>query len=77
MKRIQNDQFLRGLRRNDRVTTIYYSISDVYDTNACSSWLMYYLDSKNEDKFVSTSVKLGCPLLTKKMDHITAAAKLV
>ena len=35
---------------------------------------MYYLGSKNEDEFVSTAVKLGYPMLTKKMDNITAAA---
>ena len=61
MKRIQNDQFLRGLRRNDRVTTIYDSTSDVYDKNACSSWLMYYLNSKNEYEIVTPTVKLGYP----------------
>ena len=35
---------------------------------------MYYLRSENEDEFVTTTVKLGYPMLTKKMDHITAAA---
>ena len=40
----------------------------------CSSWLIYYLGSKNEDVFVSTAVKLGYPMLTKKMNNITAAA---
>ena len=35
---------------------------------------MYYLGSKNEDEFVATAVKLGYPMLTKKMDNITAAA---
>ena len=35
---------------------------------------MYYLGNKNEDKFVATAVKLGYPMLTKKMDNITAAA---
>ena len=40
----------------------------------CSSWLMYYLGCKNEDEFVSTAGKLGYPMLTKKMDNITAAA---
>ena len=34
---------------------------------------MYYLGSKNEDEFVSTAVKLGYPILTKKMNNITAA----
>ena len=34
---------------------------------------MYYLGSKNEDTFVSTAVKLGYPMLTKKIDNITAA----
>ena len=32
---------------------------------------MYYLGGKNEDDFVTTAVKLGYPMLTKKMDHIT------
>ena len=35
---------------------------------------MYYLGCKNEDEFVSTAGKLGYPMLTKKMDNITAAA---
>ena len=35
---------------------------------------MYYLGSKNEDEFVTTAVKLGCPMLAKKIDHITTAA---
>ena len=34
---------------------------------------MYYLASKNEDEFVATAVKLGYPMLTQKMDNITAA----
>ena len=49
-------------------------MSDVNDSITCSSRLMYYLGSKNEDEFVSTVVKLGYPMLTKKMDNITAAA---
>ena len=35
---------------------------------------MNYLGSKHEDEFVSTAVKLDYPMLTKKMDNITAAA---
>ena len=35
---------------------------------------MYYSGTKNKDEFVSTAVKLGYPMLKKKMDHITAAA---
>ena len=34
---------------------------------------MYYLGSKNEDTFVTTAVKLGYPMLTKNIDHITPA----
>ena len=49
-------------------------MSDMNDGNTCSSWLMYYLGSKNEYEFVATAVKLGYPMLTKKMDNITAAA---
>ena len=37
------------------------------------SWLMYYLGSENEDKFVTTAVKLHHPMFIKKLDHITAA----
>ena len=48
-------------------------MSDLNDSKTCSSWLMYYLGSKNEDEFVATVVKLGYPMLTKKMDNITAA----
>ena len=33
---------------------------------------MYYLGSKIEDVFVSTVVKFGHPMLTKKMDNITS-----
>ena len=47
-------------------------MSDINDIKTCSSWLIYYLGSKNEDEFVSTAVKLGYHLLTKKMDNITA-----
>ena len=65
--------FLRGLRRNDWVTIICDLMFDVNDKNTCSSWLIYYLGSKNEDEFVTTATKVGCPMLTKKMDHIAAA----
>ena len=34
---------------------------------------MYYLGSKNEDEFVLIAVKLGFPMLIKKVDNITAA----
>ena len=66
--------FIRGLKRNDYVSNICDSMSDVHDRKTCSSWLMYYLGSKNEDEFVSTAVKLGYPMLTKKMDNVTVAA---
>ena len=46
--------------------------SNVKET--CSSWLMYYLGNKNEDEFVMIAVKLGYPMLTKKMDNIDATA---
>ena len=49
-------------------------MSDVNDSKTCSSWLMYYLGSKNDDECISTAVKLGYHMLTKKMDNITAAA---
>ena len=49
-------------------------MSDFNDKETCSSWLMYYLGNRNEDEFVTTVVKLGYPMLTKKMDNITAAA---
>ena len=49
-------------------------MSDFNDKETCSSWLMYYLGNRKEDKFVTTAVKLGYPMLTKKMDDITAAA---
>jgi len=75
IKRSKNEQsFIRGLKRNDYVSNICESMSDVNDSKTCSSWLMYYLGSKNEDEFVATAVKLGYPMLTKKMDNITAAA---
>ena len=48
-------------------------MSDVNDSKTCSPWLMYYLGSKNEDEFVSTTVKLGYHMLSKKMDNITTA----
>ena len=46
---------------------------DFNDEETCSSWLIYYLGNRNEDEFVTTAVKLGYPMLTKKMDNITAA----
>ena len=49
-------------------------MSDFNDKKTCSSWLMYCLGNRNEDEFVTTAVKLGYPMLTKKMDNITAAA---
>ena len=49
-------------------------MSDFNDKETYSSWLMYYLGNRNEDEFVTTAVKLGYPMLTKKMDNITAAA---
>ena len=48
-------------------------MSDFNDKETCSSWLMHYLGNKYEDEFVTTAVKLGYPMLTKKMDNITAA----
>ena len=59
-KRSKNDQgFIRGISRNHWITTINDSISDVNNKDICSSLLMYYLGTKNEDKFVSTAAKLG------------------
>ena len=49
-------------------------MSDVNDRNTCSSWFLYHLGSKKGDEYVSTAGKLGYPMLTKKMDNITAAA---
>ena len=46
---------------------------DVHDRKTFSSWLIYYLGNKNEDEFVSTAVKLGYPMLTKKIDNILVA----
>ena len=65
---------MRGLKRNDWVTEICDVMSDFNDKETCSSWLMHYLGNKYEDEFVMTAVKLGYPMLTKKMDHVTAAA---
>ena len=48
-----DQNFIRGLRRNDWVTIICDSMSGVNDKSICSSWLMYYLGTKNEDEFVS------------------------
>ena len=42
--------------------------------STCFYWLIYYLHNNNKDEFVTTAVKLGYPILTKKIDHITAAA---
>ena len=75
IKRSKNDQnFIKGKERNDRVRARCDSMSDVNDKHTYSSWLMYYLGTKNEDDFFSTAVKLGYYMLTKKIDHITAAA---
>ena len=35
---------------------------------------MYYLGNKKEHEFVTTVVKLGYTIISKKMDNITAAA---
>ena len=52
IKRSKNDQnFIRGKGRNDRVRARCDSISDVNDKHTCSSWLMYYLGTNNEDDF--------------------------
>ena len=53
---------------------MYDSMSYVNDKNTCSSSLMYYLGRKDKDECISTAVKLYYPMLTKKMDHTTAAA---
>ena len=45
-------------------------MSDVNYSKTCSSWLMYYLGCKNEYEFVATAVKLGYPMLTKKIVNI-------
>ena len=34
---------------------------------------MHYLSKKNKDDFVTITIKLGYPMLMKKMDNITAA----
>ena len=68
-----NKKIIRGLKRNDWVTKICEVISDFNDKEICSSLLMYYLGNTNEDEFVSTVVKLGYLMLTKKMDNITTA----
>ena len=34
---------------------------------------MYYLGRKFEDDFLSVAIKLGCPILSRKMDEISAA----
>ena len=50
-------------------------MSDVNDKIICSSWLMFYLRSKNNDECITTVVKLGYIMLTKNIDHITVAAR--
>ena len=50
------------------------SMSDDNGKQTCSSWLMYYLGSKHENEFVTTAVKLGYPMLIKKIEHITTTA---
>ena len=49
-------------------------MSDYNDIETRPSWLMYYLGNRNEDEFVTTTVKLGYPMLTRKMDNITDTA---
>ena len=62
------------MRRNDWVTEICDVMSDSNNKETYSSWLTYYLGNKYEYEFVMTAVKLGYPMLTKKMDNVTAAA---
>ena len=68
-----NNIYLRALSRNDWVPTICDLLSDDNDTHICSSWLIYYLGSKNEDEFITPAVKLGYLIVTKKIDNITTA----
>ena len=49
-------------------------MSDYNDIETRPSWLMYHLGNRNEDEFVTNAVKLGYPMLTKKMDNITDPA---
>ena len=49
-------------------------MADVNDRKPWSSWLMNYLGSKHEDEYISTALKLSYPMLTKKMNNVTAAA---
>ena len=75
IKRSKNDQsFIRELRWNDRISTRCDLMFDINDKHTFSSWLIHYFGSTKEDGFISTAVKLDYRVLTKKMDHITAAA---
>ena len=38
------------------------------------SWLIYYLGKSFEDEFLSVAIELGYPILSQKMDEISAAA---
>ena len=72
IKRSQNDQrLLREIRRNDLATTKCDSIYNVNDRNICSSLLIYYLGSKNEDEFVIATTNLGYLMFTKNIDQFT------
>ena len=37
------------------------------------SWLFYYLGKKVEDEFLSVTIESGYPILSQKMDEISAA----
>ena len=36
------------------------------------SWLIYYLGKKIEDEFLSVAIELDCPILSPKVDEISA-----
>ena len=66
--------FFRNCNRKKWPITLCNSISDDHDFVTNCSWLIYYLGKKYEDEFLSVVIELGYPILSQKMDEISAAA---
>ena len=54
--------------------TVCNSISNLNNLETKCSWLMYYLGRKFKDEFISVVIKLGCPILSRRIDLIITAA---
>ena len=65
---------MRNCNRKDWPVTLCKSISSHHEFETKYSWLIYYLGKKIEDEFLSVTIDFGYPILSQKMDEISAAA---